>query len=219
MTDFIVKALAERTLGMALHYPFLHAAVLGLNATRTLEFGAGGSTRVFLDALPADGEHASLSTEAADQIRGRYGVVSAGATWIHCRGKSEEYRSHNLGPLDLILHDGSHAADVVAADIAWAWPYLKRYGLLLVHDTQHSYCGAEVREGVRRGLAAAGANWTTIGRNDLPEPAADYSMTTLPYGFGLTIIRRERGGPGEVVPAVAKATSGHGTTPVAIEKG
>lgn len=195
MTDFITQALIERRTGLSLHYPLLHAAVLGLAARRTLEFGAGGSTRVFIEALPKKGIHTSISTETAEQVTESSGAFP-GPYWIHLHGCSDAYRDFDPGPLDLVLHDGSHAADVVSADIAWAWPHLRQFGLLLVHDTQHSYCGAEMRTGLQRGLRGA-----------------RFSATTLPYGFGLTIIRREEGGPLAVAPGVAKADSAHTTEP------
>lgn len=195
MTDYITKALSERPTGLSFHYPLLHAAVIGMNAQRTLEFGAGGSTRVIALALPEGGHHTSISMETQEEVTERSGLFP-GPYWTHYRGRSEDHRLLDAGPFDLILHDGSHAADVVAADIAWAWPRLKRFGLLLVHDSQHSYCGAEVREGIRRGLL---------------EAEARFSAATLPYGFGLTILRRELGGPKSVVPAVAKMGSPHGT--------
>ena len=178
--------------------PLLHAAVLGLAARRTLEFGAGGSTRVFVEALHKDGVHTSISTESADQVAESSGAFP-GPCWTHLHGCSEAHRDFDPGPLDLVLHDGSHAADVVAADIAWVWPHIRVFGLLLVHDTQHSYCGAEMREGLRRGLLGA-----------------KFSATTLPYGFGLTIIRREEGAPPAVTPGMAKADSAHTTEPCAV---
>lgn len=211
MTPFIEQAMRERPTGLSLHYSLLHAAVVGLGALRTLEFGAGGSTRAIVDALPRGGVHTSISCEARSVIASRYGLPfeDEGDAWVHHAGKSETFRDLvGVGPLDLILHDGSHAADVVAADLAWAWPLLKRYGLLLVHDSQHSYCGAEVRAGIARGLAAAEA---VEGR--------DFTATTLPFGFGLTIIRRELGGPGVIEPAPAKVGSPHTTQPTEILHG
>ena len=212
MTDFIAEAIAERKLGLALHYPLLHAALIGLDAKSTLEFGAGGSTRVFLEALPCDATHYSISTETGQEIAARHGFRGARGMlpsavdglawrpmWFHLHGLSEKHREVVMPWFDLILHDGSHAADVVADDIAWAWPHLRPFGLLMVHDTQHSYVGVEMREGVRRGLEKAGARFT---------------VTTLPYGFGLTIIRREEDGPDAVTPAQAKVSSPHATEPM-----
>lgn len=196
MTAFVDQAITDRALGLALHYPLLHAAVVGLAARRTFEFGAGGSTRVLLDAIATTGgEHHSISTAPQEEIAARY-AIRPPARWAHTHGRSEDHRGLDVGLLDLVLHDGSHSADVVAGDIAWIWPRLRPFGLLLVHDTQHGYVGPQMREGLRRGLDAAGARCT---------------CTTLSYGFGLTIVRREEGGPGMVEPAVAKVISSHQT--------
>lgn len=181
MTPFIEQALRERTIGLAPHYPLIHAMVHGLNAKNTFEFGAGGSTRVFVDALKGstDGWHRSISTMAREELSATYGL-SPIARWNHQQGLSEEGVRITIGelPLDLALHDGAHTASIVAGDIAWVWQHLRRFGLLLVHDTQHSACGAEMRAGLAEGLARANAK---------------YTQTTLPYGFGLTIVRREDG--------------------------
>lgn len=187
MTEFIAKALSERKLGLALHYPLLHAAIVGLNARRTFEFGAGGSTRVILDALSELPEiettgrvHRSISTETMNELLARYNVPLG--RWYHACGRSDVSGCERddlfaiMDAYDLILHDGSHSAEVVAADIAWAWPRLKGNGLLLVHDTLHSYCGKEMRKGVRIGLVDAGAK--------------PIEAITLPYGFGLTVLRK-----------------------------
>lgn len=197
MTDFITQAIANRQLGLALHYPLLRAAVVGLDARDTFEFGAGGSTKVILEALPSvQSFHLSISTESKDQIQKHYAIDPALA-WDHRQGLSQEMREI-LTPdsrLDLVLHDGSHAADVVAEDVAWVWPHLRCCGLLLVHDTQHSYVGAEVCADLARGLAGA-----------------RFTATTLPYGFGLTIVRREDGDD-LIKPAIAKSSSPHATIP------
>lgn len=181
MTPFIEQALRERTIGLAPHYPLIHMMVHGLNAKNTFEFGAGGSTRVFVDAHKegAHGWHRSISTMTREELSATYGL-SPVARWNHQQGLSENGAIITVGevPLDLVLHDGSHTASVVAGDIAWVWPYIRKFGLLLVHDTQHSACGAEMRAGLAEGLARAGAKCT---------------QTTLPYGFGLTIVRREDG--------------------------
>lgn len=209
MTDFIQRAIDDRRLGLALHYPFLHAAVVGLSARSTLEFGAGGSTRVFLNALlqtdrDADGthewRHLSVSTESRESIEHRHDVAGFGHRWTHRCGLSESARDAlpEVASLDIALHDGSHAADVVAADVAWAWPRLRRFGLLLVHDTQHSYVGEDVRAGLASGLSGA-----------------RFTVTTLPYGFGLTIVRREDGDE-PVRPAVAKRGGPHTTSLVTV---
>ena len=214
MTEFITEALQKRELGLALHYPLIHSAVVGLGAKRTLEIGAGGSTRVFLEALGKDGEHWSISTESREDIMARHGIPND-PRWKHTMTPDSsnmmntqswlDFQKGQQETFDIVLHDGSHAANVVATDIAHHWPVLKVYGLLFVHDTQHSYCGEEMRVGLRTGLTRAAA-----GRG------FDYSMTTLPYGFGLTIIRKECGLGQRVEPIVPKAGGVHTTIPVSV---
>jgi predicted O-methyltransferase YrrM len=197
VTGFIADAMRERTLGLALHYPLLHAAVVGLGARSTFEFGAGGSTRVILEALDPDGSHHSVSTESREAISNRHGM-RPDPRWLHWMGRSEEVAFNSDARFDLVLHDGAHDAATVAHDIARIWPKLRRYGLLLVHDSQHSYVGAEVRAGLHAGLRAA-----------------RFTSTTLPYGFGLTIVRREDG-DAPISPARPKATSPHLTVPTPV---
>lgn len=174
MTEFIATAMTERVLGLAPHYPLLHAAVLGLDAQRTLEFGAGGSTRVITDALRhTGGTHWSVSTEKLGDISVRYGVEYP--SWNHFCGLSDDFTVPDEW-FDIILHDGSHTFEVVRRDIERTWGCLRIYGLLFVHDTQHSSVGRDVIAGLRDGL-------------DLND--ANCSHVTLPYGFGFTIVRKE----------------------------
>lgn len=181
MTDFIAAALVQGKLGLAPHYPFLHASVVGTHAQRTFEFGTGGSTRVFLEALAlTGGVHRSVSLEPREAIAAQWGVIDS-PSWGHTCLRSQDFvRNPALRPefLDIVLHDGAHTTDAVAQDVAWIWPALKRFGLLLVHDTQHARIGWEVRQGLRRGLLTV---------------TADFTATTLPYGLGLTVIRKESG--------------------------
>lgn len=193
MTPFIESVFRERKLGLALHYPMLHAVVVGIGATTTFEFGAGGSTRVVTDALCRDGKHYSCSTEARETVAAKYEIISGHDRWTHVEGKSESlYGTFDDEYFDLVLHDGSHAADVVAADIKWVWPKLKKHGLLLVHDTLHSYCGAETMAGVLRSLPVKS------------------ELVTLPFGFGLTVIRK-LSGVNSVLPVLPKLGGEHVT--------
>lgn len=195
----LARLFDSRATGLALHYPLLYSAVIGMNAQRTFEFGAGGSTRVFLAALYATrGRHRSISTDSEFVVDAKNGIPNEHmAYWTHQElvldpTNAETYARLDFGsaPFDIVLHDGAHDAPTVACDIAAVWPRLKRYGLLLVHDTQHSNCGSAMREGVVAGLARVNARYTAV---------------TLPFGFGLTIIRKEEGDvfaqPGDAKPS------------------
>ena len=160
--------------GLAPHYPFLYYTVLNLEATRTLEFGAGLSTRVILDALDVTGgAHVSLSTDSREHVEQRY-VLRGSSRWLHLTGHSRVtlpglLASCPTDAFDLVLHDGSHDADVVADDLRAIWPFVRHRGLILVHDALHSHAGKNV--------------WQGIANAKIPG-----SSVTLPFGFGLTII-------------------------------
>lgn len=216
----VLDLAARDNLGLAPHYLTLWSAVVGLEARRVLEFGAGGSTAVILDAISALGPTPegrvlfSCSTESAEQIEERFGPVPDDALWVHRRGLSSAFASSNPcdGPLlDLILHDGSHAADVVEADLRWALPRLRQFGLCLVHDSQHSYVGVEVRKALHATL--------TDPPHDLAgDGVLALSCTTLPYGFGLTILRRESAWAGQdpIRLTRTKVGSSHQTEPMCL---
>lgn len=201
MTDFIQKAILEKKLGLALHYPLIYAATVGIVKANTFEFGAGGSTRVFLEAQTiSGGAHHSVSTDSFEDISEIVygsGIETASHNWHHQQlTLSEENRSYLDRPdpelpnarFDIALHDGAHDAETVKGDIAWIWPKIKIGGLLLVHDVEHELCGEAVRSGLNAGLRSA---------------EASFSITYLPYGFGLAVVRKEGETP-EIMPAEAK---------------
>lgn len=161
---------ARRT-GLAPHYLTLYSCAVGLGAQRVFEFGAGESTAVLLTALQETGGRLdSVSPDVPAEER-----ADPSARWQHhrCLSAALYPALAALGPFDLVLHDGSHSADVVAADLTAILPHVKQHGLVLVHDSYHSYVGSAVREGIDRGVFLSGA---------LCERA------TLPFGFGLTIL-------------------------------
>ncbi len=70
------------------------------------------------------------------------------------------------GTYDVVLHDGSHVKEVVQKDIDKILPRMKLNSLLLIHDTEHKdYKLNEVKINCK------------------------HEQVTLPYGYGLTIVR------------------------------
>lgn len=201
MLEYLWDEWRESQRGMALHYPLLYAIVRGMEAREVFEFGAGVSTRVILDALEeTGGSLRSCSTEAADQICG--GLLYPSSRWTHFQMVSEKVWTQMPSDIifDVVLHDGSHAAPVVEDDLRHILPRMAQFGMLLVHDTQHSYSGKEVRRGLLNALQEV-----------------EYSMTTLPYGFGLTLVRIEGSDRnGRIHPRWRKQGSPHETLPVRV---
>ena len=168
-----LDAYAGHRTGLAPHYLTLWSLAIGLGAKRVFEFGRGESTTVLLDALRhTQGHLISISTD---------GFSSSDNHWCHLVGKSEELLPTitELGPFDLVLHDGSHAASILSSDLRWAIPQIKNGGLVLIHDTMHSYSGKEMR----LGLAEA------LGCIHSADPSIVMSWMTLPFAFGLMVIQ------------------------------
>lgn len=193
--SYIFREMTDNRIGLAPHYLFLYSAVVGLEAKSVFEFGAGMSTRVILDALrETGGELWSCSTEEQFVIVMR-SRINHYPKWRHRAVLSNvAIKEVQNEVFDLVLHDGSHAGDVVEADLRAILPRVRQYGLVLVHDTQHSYVGAEMRKAV-----------SVILRD------FDVSHVTLPYGFGLTVLRTEAPWHPPVTITRSKIGSSHKT--------
>lgn len=212
MPPWIAELAERRETGLAVHYPLIWSLVVGLEARRVFEFGAGPSSAVLLDALEhasSDGEHLleSIGTDptpacARPACRAVGAAWSDHGGWRHLTGLSQEMlppQAAQMGPFDFVLHDGSHAADVVASDLRLIVPHVRQFGMLAIHDTQHSYSGEEMRRGVREGLQGV-----------------DYTAVTLPYGYGLTLVRIEASAHPSRVLTREKVGSPHRTEPCEI---
>jgi predicted O-methyltransferase YrrM len=201
---------AHRT-GLAPHYPFLYSLVLGLGAQRVFEFGAGGSTEVLLAALNQTGGRLySCSPDPAPEIQG-----PDPAQWVYYGTTSDQALRHlpEAETFDLVLHDGSHSARVVEADLLAILPKVKIGGLVLIHDTLHSYVGREMRTAVTSVMDAY-----RLDELDDFLGAVGLHVVTLPFGFGLTILQM-RATLAQTQEHVSlgpeKATSPHRTLPYA----
>lgn len=183
--------------GFALHYLLLYSIVYGLETKTAYEFGAGLSTRVILDALEqTDGQLTSCSLKSREAIG--QGLAS-NPRWKHHHMKSSQaVRELGKQKFDFVLHDGSHKGEVVEQDLLAIVPHIKQFGILLVHDTQHSLVGEWMRDGMLKGLKGV-----------------EYSMVSLPYGCGLTIVRIEGNSKnGQIVVTRRKTNSENFTIPI-----
>lgn len=184
--------------GLAPYYPFLYSLVLGMKAQSVFEFGVGDSTEVLLAALRTTGGRlysCSPDSSLADEDA---------AQWIYYRTTSDDAlrRLPEDTTFDFVLHDGSHSAGVVADDLVGIVGRVRAGGLILIHDTLHSYVGPAMREGIARAMAR-------LPRRRLME-------ITIPFAFGLTILQVDRYKVRQPVSIGAeKQTSPHHTVPLA----
>lgn len=184
--------------GMGPHYATLYSVVRGCEARRVLEFGTGVSSQVIVAALrESSGVLYSVSPNPSADLP----TTVNDAHWRHTVARSEAIYPYiaGWGPFDVVLHDGSHDAETVEADLAAALPHVRRFGVVLVHDTQHSYSGPGVCYGMLRAIRQA--------------PGVRVSGTTLPYAFGLTVLRVEETEQPPIELRRSKAGSLHLTVP------
>ena len=100
----------------------------------------------------------SLFAIESEQRRGRYGFLGA-KVYV---GRQEDRSFLNkvmdeIGPLDIIIDDGSHRVDDQQTTLGILFPYLKSGGYYVIEDIHTSFPN---QDGLDFGLAADGSNST-----------------------------------------------------------
>ena len=160
--------------GFCRHYMTLYSVVLGMETKSAFEFGSGFSTKAILMALELTGgklitcdKRAYIDTAIFyDPKEMNY------QNWEYIRSDSScvgDYIKNDV--FDFVLHDGSHKKSHVMEDLRMIIPKMMKDSILLMHDTEHKECDLS---GILTDLC-----WFK------------HSKVTLPYGYGLTIIRVE----------------------------
>jgi predicted O-methyltransferase YrrM len=183
--DEIIKKHHSDDAGFCRHYLTLYAMVLGIEAKSVFEFGCGFSSKTILQALEKTG--GKLITCDTRPIGGT-GISKAElgkhmANWRYIQGNSLDVVPNLKNEVfDLVLHDGSHEQEVVEQDLQYIIPKIKKNGVILIHDTLHP-------------------GGFKVDFNQCKKVLKDvkHEFVTLPYGYGLTIIKiKEDFGNGEV---------------------
>ena len=177
--DFIVKKHHSNDTGLTRHYLTLYSIVLGMESKNVFEFGAGFSTQTIVEALKTTG--GKLTSVDIRPLSIRQDIPYNFDNDNKDIWSFNEGNSLNIVPAldhsecyDVVLHDGSHTGTEVTQDLNNIVPYVKSGGLVLVHDTDHYDLGSEMRQGIQN--------------SDLIKNYK-HDGSTLPYGYGLTIIR------------------------------
>jgi|GEM_PF-2365848 predicted O-methyltransferase YrrM len=161
--------------GFTLHYMMLYSIIYGMEAKNVFEFGCGHSSRVILSALEHTG--GKLTTNEKRDIKDTGNrpemLEEYKDSWRYLQKRSDEALKDDIKgeKYDVVLHDGAHEAPIVLRDIRKIVKHMKQGAMLLVHDTNHPtfpYLPWAIRLGL------------------FPYR---YEKVTVPYGFGLTIIR------------------------------
>lgn len=158
--------------GFSRHYLTLYSLVLGLEAKKVFEFGSGFSSKTILEALKkTGGELITNDMRSITETGNSEQDLKENPNWKYLQGKSlDVLKNEKTTGFDLVLHDGSHNVGVVYKDLRKIIPRVKKNGLILVHDT---FCkGFHLDLSIRLALLFV-----------------RHEKVTLPYGYGLTIIR------------------------------
>lgn len=163
------------TSGFTLHYMTLYSIICGMEAKNVFEFGCGYSSKVLLEALSHTG--GKLITNEMRDIKNTGNDPALLDTfkdrWTYLQKRSDEALRDDIKgeKFDVVLHDGAHEPQIVMKDIRKIVKHMKQDALLLVHDTNHK-AFPYLPWAVRLGLFPY-----------------RYELCTLPYGYGLAIIR------------------------------
>jgi len=177
--DFIVEKHHLNDTGLTRHYLTLYSIVLGMESKNVFEFGTGFSTRAMVEALKLTGGKLTSvdirSLSVREDIPDTF-LDDNKDIWSFHNGNSLDVvpTLDHSECYDVVLHDGSHTGSEVTKDLNNITPYVKTGGLVLIHDTTHYELGPDMRSGV--------VNSDLIKKYK-------HDGSTLPYGYGLTIIR------------------------------
>jgi len=184
MMDEIIKRHHGSKSGFSRHYLTLYSLVLGLEAKKVFEFGSGFSSKAILEALKhTGGKLITTDLRSISETGNSTEDLSKNPNWEYIQGNSLTTlkKLPDVG-FDLVLHDGSHEWRVVLRDLRLVIPRMKKNGIILIHDTFHKTKNFRLALAVRLAFLFV-----------------PHESITLPYGYGLTIIRLKRGyGHGEI---------------------
>jgi hypothetical protein len=175
--------------GFGRHLLILYSLAVGLKAQCILDLGLGSTTRALrLAAKDTGGVVYSCDCDIA-----RFSSLTAqlDASWKLFLGPSEKFISSITQPIDLVCHDAAHDYLQVKLDLSLLLPKMRKFGIICVHDTQQCDLAGEMLTAVRESLE---------GRK--------FSVVTIPFNCGLTIIRIEEGILPEIKPSGTRLDDG-----------
>jgi hypothetical protein len=180
MLDIIKRMYKNETrkTGFFKHYNTLFAIVEGLEARNTFEFGTGVTTEVIIAAQQNLQNSMHTSCDPRNYINTGMSPDAwntwHGSRWTYIQGNSEDNYDKITGSYDFVLHDGSHIPEIVYMDLIKILPNMKNNSILLLHDTENQEFGITLKTSLNKAL-------TNLNIKN--------EQITLPYSYGLTIVR------------------------------
>jgi hypothetical protein len=187
----------HRTDSFSKHLLTVYSLAIGLNAKTILDLGIGSTTKALRLAAAKTGG----TVFSCDMDKARYGYLSEyeNEHWKMFFGASEAFLKQVEAPIDFAMHDAAHDYYQVKLDLELLLPKMRTFGVICLHDTQQTELGHEML----RAIKSATVDW-------------EISITNLPFGCGLAILRVERGLHPAIQPAGSNFPDGRfDTIPVA----
>ena len=186
----------HQTESFSKHLLTIYSLAIGLNARTILDLGLGLTTK----ALRLAASRTGGTVFSCDMDLKRYGYLKTyeDEHWKVFLGGSDTFLKMVEPPIDFVVHDAAHDYHQVKLDLQLLLPRMRTFGLICLHDTQQTELGHEMLAAIKD----ATAGW-------------EISLTNLPFGCGLAILRVERGNHPAIQPAGGRFPDGRfDTVPV-----
>ncbi len=175
------------------HLLILYSLVVGLRAKVIVDLGLGMTTGAIRGAAQKTG--GVVYTCDSDRRRFEELLNQQDEHWRLHLELSETFIPKVPHPIDFVMHDGSHIYQNVRRDLELLLPRMRRFGLICVHDTQQPDLCHDMLGAIRDATAQARV-----------------SVTNLPFGAGLAVIRVEESVYPSIDPEATMMNDGRSDT-------
>lgn len=188
-TDEHLMADFRSGLGFGRHLLTIYSLAVGIQAKCIIDLGIGSSTRALRLAAKETGgvvHSCDCDVNRFSELRSRQE-----SSWRLFLGASEKFISSIEEPVDFVCHDAAHDYYQVKLDLSLLLQRMRKFGLICIHDTQQPDLSTEMLTAIRETLEGH-----------------KFSLVTIPFNCGLTIIRVEEGLLPAIQPSGSKLPDG-----------
>lgn len=165
-------AFSKKDSSIGKHLLIIYSLAVGVNAQRALDLGIGDTTQALRAAMQVTG--GKLFSCDMDHQRFSTLLNQIDSQWELYLEPSDSFMKKMSPPFDFILHDAAHDYWQLRQDLKLMIPMMRQFGLVCIHDTQHSDIGGQMTQAIREECKDRQVSWVH-----------------LPFSYGMTILRVE----------------------------